>query len=730
MSLHARAFAPLCLILSIVLSRPVTAQFIYVANAGEDTVSKIDVTTNQEVARYRTWFGPTGSSVAPPHLGNPWFGPAPSRIAVDPAGNVFVLNRFFTPVCGLLHLPVLVKILPTGGGTTSTGSVALPMLDTNGNCQLDSGDTKDARIAWAVDVGTPGSDEGALGRALCIGLDGNLWVGIYKTMRYYKVSSATGATLAGPISTPGHTPYGCSVDASGTLWSASETNTVAQIDTNTNTLTKVWDHSAAGSDHVNHGENYSLTLLGGCGVAKKTLVYLSERFLGLTYIALDPSAATPFSNPSGVPLFQSYSIAATQDGHLVSASLAGTGGSIIKYPPNGTPVWATPLQPAAGFQEVRGIIVDAHDDIWTVNRVDNSVSKFSGASGLPLLSAPLKIGDSPYTYGNALPPNCPCALINDKAIRCEGENGGIGTYSYSFTFTNNSPFATPATCMAISSTDVTALTPPSPIVFPPISPGGQATVAGTFTETNPQPGSPVCLNLQLQGGCGGTPGWCCPSQQVCFHLPECSNCAQALGQFTCVNGTWYLVLTVTNNGPAATSTVEVVSDTPGVTVTPAITALSLAPHASGTVQIAVNGAAPGQTINLTVNLHGPTDPKTGAYAWCCSASVQVIYPKRRCLHIEGEVYDDKNREGRFDEGDEGIAGVTVVLEGAPEGPRTATTDKAGNYQFNDVPEGTYRLTVRNPGGLWKPTAPQSGSYTVIVGGPPSGSYDFGFVRQP
>ena len=35
---------------------PAAAQYIYVANAGEDTVSKININTNQEVARYATWF--------------------------------------------------------------------------------------------------------------------------------------------------------------------------------------------------------------------------------------------------------------------------------------------------------------------------------------------------------------------------------------------------------------------------------------------------------------------------------------------------------------------------------------------------------------------------------------------------------------------------------------------------------------------------------------------------
>src|SRR5690349_22168565 len=90
----------------VLLARSVAAQFIWVANAGEDTLSKINISSDTEVARYRTWFGPStqpGFVVHPsaPVAGgvtvtnSPWAGPAPSRIAVDGAGNAYVLNRWF-----------------------------------------------------------------------------------------------------------------------------------------------------------------------------------------------------------------------------------------------------------------------------------------------------------------------------------------------------------------------------------------------------------------------------------------------------------------------------------------------------------------------------------------------------------------------------------------------------------------------------------------------------------
>lgn len=49
-----------------------------------------------------------------------------------------------------------------------------------------------------------------------------------------------------------------------------------------------------------------------------------------------------------------------------------------------------------------------------------------------------------------------------------------------------------------------------------------------------------------------------------------------------------------------------------------------------TVSVYLTGATPGQTIDLTANVHGPTDSKTGAYDWCCSSPLRVTVPKVEC----------------------------------------------------------------------------------------------------
>lgn len=54
-------------LLVALLAPSVSAQYIYVANTGEDTVSKIDINTNAEVARYATWFTANPNHVTTPH---------------------------------------------------------------------------------------------------------------------------------------------------------------------------------------------------------------------------------------------------------------------------------------------------------------------------------------------------------------------------------------------------------------------------------------------------------------------------------------------------------------------------------------------------------------------------------------------------------------------------------------------------------------------------------------
>ena len=156
---------------------------------------------------------------------------------------------------------------------------------------------------------------------------------------------------------------------------------------------------------------------------------------------------------------------------------------------------------------------------------------------------------------------------------------------------------------------------------------------------------------------------------------------------------------------------------------------TFAPNTAVAIPLTVTGATAGQTINLTVNLEGPIDPKTGVNTWCCTTTVTVIYPKSACAGmIEGWVFDDLNRDGHRDSEESGLAGWTATLTDAKGTARTAISDAGGTYRFENVEQGAYRISVQSPRG-WRPTLPEEGGYAVTIAGPPERKFDFGFVKM-
>lgn len=708
----------LCLLaipLVALLAPSASAQYIYVANAGEDTVSKIDINTNIEVARYATWFT-VGSSnyVTQPHGSGA--GPAPSRLLQDLSGNLFVLDRFFSP----LHRPVLLKIAPTGGNpgvTTSNGPLARPMMDVNNSNEIDAGDTRDARILWGEPVGTAG----ALGRALCMDTIGVLWVGMYNTQKYYRVDPATGQTLAplAGISTTGHSAYGCQVAKDGKLWSVDGSKTLAEIDTATYQVT-IHNHG----NPTDFGTNYALSLFNSCGSAPSK-VYLSNRPAS-TYIAYDPQTSTFSKSPVTIPQFSSWAIAVDLNGNIISGQQSGTG-RVIKTTPAGTVLWDTntaPAGPAVTAADLHGLFVDDQNNVYAVHQLENRLVKYSGVDGHWI--ATIAVGEKPYTYGNPPPPTCPCAEIIEPRITCEKQSNGVANYPWSFTFTNHSPFATPATAIDLSSTQVTNITPAHFHFTNPVPPNGQATVSGTFSVANPVPGSQVCLDIRLNAG----EGWCCPIQHVCFILPDCPGCAKLQATFKCKDGRPVLSLMITNQGPTLANAVTVFSTTAGVTVTPATTTQTFPQNIQVQVPLTVTGAMSGQTISLTVSLAGPIDPKTGLNDWCCTSTVMVVYPKADCpTQLGGWIFNDLNGNGLRDSLEEALTGWTATLTDEKGSSRSTSTDANGAYRFENVEQGTYRLAVQANRG-WRSTKPETGAYTVTVPGQPDRTFDFGFVKAP
>lgn len=355
---------------------------LWIANAGEDTVSKLDANTGKEVARYRTWFN--GG------IHGAWSGPAPSRTAVDGAGNVYALNRHFDGRPALL-----VKILTTGGidrnGNSQidtsvdlnndgviSGAELIPLTDANSNGKLDPAELADERVAWAVEVGPANG----LGRSCSIDPNGDIWVGLYNSQAYYKVSGATGAILAGPIPTPGHTPYGSLVDGNGILWGASLGSSLLRLDT-TDLIApytvNLYYHS---------GGNYGIAI----GPGK---VYLGNTSLN-SYTVFDIGTSTFSQAPSAI---STLGITVDGAGNIYTGDAVGGGGTsgAAKFRPDGSVIWSTGT--SLGGTDQRGAILDSNGDLWTVVLSHNRVEKYNGATGANLGTYP--VGASPYTYSDA-----------------------------------------------------------------------------------------------------------------------------------------------------------------------------------------------------------------------------------------------------------------------------------------------------------------------------------------
>lgn len=378
-----------------------TFPIAWIANAGEDTVSKFDTNLNKEVARYRTWFGPAGQPGYFFHINNAYSGAAPSRTAVDINGNGYVLNRHFSQ--GTQTGGTLIKILAegfidrNGNGVIDTSedlnndgiidaTEMKPMADSNANGIIDDNEIQDERIAWVKRVpdgiGAPLANTGALGRALCIGTDGNLWVGLYNARTFYKVRASDGATLAGPISTTptagqpnagAWTPYGCLIDANGTLWSASLSSILGRI---TNSQSNTGPYTVASFNGFS--TNYGIGLGNG------------KVYLGIANQQFDSTTNTFSSIPNAV---SSAGIVVDGAGNIIMGQT-----TVRKVNAAGVIQWTAPLQ--SGGSSSIGIQVDSNGNVLQLGFASaGRVQKYNGATGAPLGTFP--VGNLPYTYSDA-----------------------------------------------------------------------------------------------------------------------------------------------------------------------------------------------------------------------------------------------------------------------------------------------------------------------------------------
>lgn len=369
---------------------------LWIANAGEDTLSKIDSTQigaspGREVGRYRTWFN------AGAHAHDAWNGPAPSRTAVDKDGNAYVLDRWFgghPTVFKILNNSFIDRNGNSAADTATSAATMKPLVDTNGNGQIDASEIQDERIAWVKRVpdGSYGNGltrNNGIGRALCIGTDGNLWVGLYNNYEYYKISAVDGHTLAGPVNT-GYPNYGCLIDQNGTLWGANWSYGV---------LTRI-DSTASNNpaDHVvNHigvPAVYGLALRRGAD--NKTHVIMGGSCSSyVEYVDQGKNPVnTSYTTPAAVN-YCSYAVGTDNEGNIL---VSKNNGGVAKFAPTGgVPLWDMSSQ--VGSSDSRGVIADANNDVWQVHRATHNMTKYKGSNGS--LLGVLPVGYEPYTYSDA-----------------------------------------------------------------------------------------------------------------------------------------------------------------------------------------------------------------------------------------------------------------------------------------------------------------------------------------
>jgi hypothetical protein len=366
-----------------------TYPVMWIANAGEDTVSKWNTNTNKELARYDTWFG-NGTHGA-------WEGAAPSRTAVDADGNCYVANRQFDGSKPAVVFKILTNsfidrntngVVDTCTDTNNNGKIdtaelaSFQIVDTNANGRIDDAEIKDERVAWAVEVGP----NGGLGRAVAIAPDGGIWIGLFNAQSYYKLSPINGSVLAGPIDVD-VTPYGALVDKYNILWGLNYDYGLLKLNTVDNTFSII---------PMTMGRCYSIAL--GYDAAGFTQVYMSSDTWSRSYIQYDTN---PTSNPTNVlkspasVWFNSLGIGTDTEGNIY-VSNQSTGGGLAKFAPNGTLQWNVPTQQ---WSDSRAAVVDSDGNVWVVLLGASKLAKYNGSTGATM--GLYETGYLPYTYSDA-----------------------------------------------------------------------------------------------------------------------------------------------------------------------------------------------------------------------------------------------------------------------------------------------------------------------------------------
>jgi len=341
--------------------------FIWIANTGEGTLSKVCTTNGEEVARYIT--SPQGS------------GGDPSRTSVNLYGDMVVTNRD-----------------PSSGPSSVTKFAAAveDCVDRNNSGFIDTSTGPSDVLPWEQDEcmlwNTPLGSGGAVGaRATAwdgeenreTGLGGHVYIGAILNKTIYKLDGDTGAILDQQATALSH--YGGAIDGRGHFWTVDMSCTIGLCQIERISLDNLSDHQTFGV-HCGYGISIDsdgrvwtagMNIMGGGGCISRFDPDTEENVWVVT-------GAADFNRgvAVGTELSAGSAWAASTNGDLIQVDLEAV--EIVSRWP-------------VGVSEMVGVAIDFEGYVWTVSQGGNAAHKVHPDTG-DVTTVP--IGVSPYTYSD------------------------------------------------------------------------------------------------------------------------------------------------------------------------------------------------------------------------------------------------------------------------------------------------------------------------------------------
>jgi hypothetical protein len=341
-----------------VSSEEVNIAFLWVANSGEDTVSKINTTEIVESGRYRVCDNP-------------------SRTSVDLYGDVWVACRNDGAVAKIANYEANC-IDKNNDGIIQTSR------DENNNSKIDASEILNKGQDECVLFFTyPG---GSVQRAVGIDADNYAWVGEWNGRVIRRLHPQSGLKVD-EISIYPNRPYGMVLDQNGIIWiSARSPGNLVRVDPDTKQVD---------SYPFSSGATY------GIAVDMNGKIWVANSHQNNRVYKFDPVTQSFTYVETNWSYGYTRGLAASVDGYLFVGHhtwTCGKGRHVSKIDINTDQVVSVFATQNSGVSGPTGVALDYDGYLWAINQCTSSVTKINSQTGSILGSA--GVGASPYTYSD------------------------------------------------------------------------------------------------------------------------------------------------------------------------------------------------------------------------------------------------------------------------------------------------------------------------------------------